>query len=87
MSRGLSFVSLLGRERRTTREERQRRRALTLSRSPSFFCSARQTKNGNKNTKCRQNLAGREVCVYSISCKNQTNIDLTLKWLTKHAKT
>jgi hypothetical protein len=28
----------------------------------------------------------REVCVYSISCKNQSNIDITLEWLTKHAK-
>lgn len=34
-----------------------------------------------------QSITGREVCVYSISCKNQTNIDLTLQWLTKHAKT
>lgn len=28
----------------------------------------------------------REVCVYSISCKRQTNIDITLEWLSKHAK-
>jgi ADP-ribosylation factor-like protein 8 len=37
----------------------------------------------------RLNLKGlrdREVCVYSISCKNQNNIDITLDWLTKHAK-
>jgi len=24
--------------------------------------------------------------VFSISCKNQRNIDLVLEWLTKHAK-
>jgi hypothetical protein len=33
-----------------------------------------------------QGITGREVCCYSISCKNQTNIDLVLEWLTKHAK-
>jgi len=33
-----------------------------------------------------QNLHGREVCCYSISCKQQNNIDITLEWLTKHAK-
>ncbi|KAL6779836.1 hypothetical protein ACKKBG_A13930 [Auxenochlorella protothecoides x Auxenochlorella symbiontica] len=31
-------------------------------------------------------IKGREVCVYSISCKRQSNIDVTLTWLTKHAK-
>jgi ADP-ribosylation factor-like protein 8 len=31
-------------------------------------------------------LAPREVAVYSISCKNQTNLDKTLDWLTRHAK-
>lgn len=41
----------------------------------------------NNKTKQQQSITGREVCVYSISCKNQTNIDLTLQWLTKHAKT
>eukprot|EP00983_Pelagomonas_calceolata_P035777 1119809-Pelagomonas_calceolata.AAC.2 len=29
---------------------------------------------------------GREVCVYSISCKRQSNIDITLDWLSRHAK-
>jgi hypothetical protein len=29
---------------------------------------------------------GRELCVYSISCKEQRNIDITLEWLTRHAK-
>ena len=33
-----------------------------------------------------QALRYREVCVYSISCKSQNNIDITLDWLTKHAK-
>uniref|UniRef100_A0A7S0WRW9 Uncharacterized protein n=1 Tax=Chlamydomonas leiostraca TaxID=1034604 RepID=A0A7S0WRW9_9CHLO len=28
----------------------------------------------------------REVCVYSISCKKQANIDITLEWLSRHAK-
>ncbi|WZN65126.1 ADP-ribosylation factor-like protein [Chloropicon roscoffensis] len=28
----------------------------------------------------------REVCCYSISCKEKHNIDLVLDWLTKHAK-
>mmetsp|Transcript_16071 Transcript_16071/g.22176 ORF Transcript_16071/g.22176 Transcript_16071/m.22176 type:complete len:187 (+) Transcript_16071:124-684(+) len=31
-------------------------------------------------------LTGREICCYNISCKNQTNIDITVEWLTKHAK-
>lgn len=31
-------------------------------------------------------LKDREVAVYSISCKSQKNIDITLEWLTKHAK-
>jgi len=30
--------------------------------------------------------ADREVCCYSISAKNTVNIDITLEWLTKHAK-
>ncbi|MEW5311320.1 MAG: hypothetical protein WDW38_003047 [Sanguina aurantia] len=33
-----------------------------------------------------KSLKGREVCVYSISCKKSTNIDITLEWLTRHAK-
>lgn len=28
----------------------------------------------------------REVCTYCVSCKNVENIDITLEWLTKHAK-
>lgn len=31
-------------------------------------------------------LRDREVCLYSISCKRQKNIDVTLDWLIKHAK-
>mmetsp|Transcript_14111 Transcript_14111/g.19643 ORF Transcript_14111/g.19643 Transcript_14111/m.19643 type:complete len:188 (+) Transcript_14111:158-721(+) len=31
-------------------------------------------------------VEGREVCVYSISAKNQVNIDVTLEWLIKHSK-
>ncbi|GAB4823189.1 hypothetical protein N2152v2_010235 [Parachlorella kessleri] len=33
-----------------------------------------------------QSIRDREVCVYSISCKRQQNIDITLEWLTRHAK-
>jgi len=33
-----------------------------------------------------KSLKEREVCIYSISCKKQTNIDITLEWLSKHAK-
>lgn len=33
-----------------------------------------------------QSVRDREVCVYSISCKRQHNIDITLEWLTAHAK-
>lgn len=33
-----------------------------------------------------QSVSNREVAVYSISCKCSTNIDVTLEWLTKHAK-
>jgi hypothetical protein len=38
------------------------------------------------SARAEQGLREREVCVYSISCKSQNNIDLTLDWLTKHAK-
>jgi ADP-ribosylation factor-like protein 8 len=31
-------------------------------------------------------ITGREVCCYSISAKNQVNIDITLDWLIKHSK-
>jgi len=31
-------------------------------------------------------INGREVCCYSISAKNQVNIDKTLEWLCEHAK-
>eukprot|EP00043_Microstomoeca_roanoka_P007815 m.75569 g.75569 ORF g.75569 m.75569 type:complete len:185 (+) comp13989_c3_seq1:306-860(+) len=31
-------------------------------------------------------IQDREVCCYSISCKNQVNLDITLKWIMQHAK-
>jgi hypothetical protein len=33
-----------------------------------------------------QALSDREVAVYSISCRKQNNIDLTIAWLSKHAR-
>lgn len=38
---------------------------------------------------CRDlgSIRDREVCCYSISCKNSTNIDVVLDWLVKHSKT
>jgi GTPase SAR1 family protein len=63
---------------RAPSQKREKNAAHTLP-QPLLSLSPRNTK--------KQNIAGREVCVYSISCKNQTNIDLTLQWLTKHAKT
>ena len=30
-------------------------------------------------------ISGREVCCYSISAKNASNIDITMNWLIKHA--
>lgn len=32
-----------------------------------------------------KNLSGREVCCYSISAKNEVNIDITIDWLIKHS--
>ena len=31
-------------------------------------------------------VSDRETCVYSISCKRQANIDVTLRWLQAHAR-
>merc|ERR1711998_109588 len=31
-------------------------------------------------------ITGREVCCYSISAKEQRNIDITMEWLMKHSK-
>lgn len=31
-------------------------------------------------------LSGREVCCYSISAKNNVNIDLTIEWLIKYSR-
>ena len=33
-----------------------------------------------------KSIQNREVCCYSISAKNQVNIDITMQWLIKHAK-
>eukprot|EP00041_Stephanoeca_diplocostata_P006222 m.78543 g.78543 ORF g.78543 m.78543 type:complete len:186 (+) comp16241_c0_seq1:217-774(+) len=33
-----------------------------------------------------KDIQDREVCCYSISCKSQVNIDITLDWLKKHKK-
>merc|ERR1712065_83622 len=33
-----------------------------------------------------KSIGGREVCCYSISAKNQVNIDVTIDWLIKHSK-
>ena len=60
--------------------------ALPLSLSLSLTLGS-LTPPPKKRQTASQSITGREVCVYSISCKNQTNIDLTLQWLTKHAKT
>lgn len=31
-------------------------------------------------------IQDREICCYSISCKERDNIDITLQWLIDHAK-
>lgn len=31
-------------------------------------------------------IQDREICCYSISCKEKDNIDLTLQWLIAHSK-
>ncbi|UXI20070.1 ectonucleoside triphosphate diphosphohydrolase 1 [Sarcoptes scabiei] len=31
-------------------------------------------------------IQDREICCYSISCKDKTNIDITLQWLMNHSK-
>ncbi|PVU84941.1 hypothetical protein BB559_007289 [Furculomyces boomerangus] len=33
-----------------------------------------------------KNITNRDMACYSISAKNQTNIDITLQWLIKHSK-
>ncbi|CAK5048638.1 unnamed protein product [Meloidogyne enterolobii] len=32
-------------------------------------------------------IQNREICCYSISCKEKSNIDITLQWLIQHSKT
>ncbi|KAL6211810.1 hypothetical protein ACLB2K_017033 [Fragaria x ananassa] len=34
-----------------------------------------------------KSITDREVCCFMISCKNSTNIDTVIDWLTKHSKT
>ncbi|KAL7671205.1 hypothetical protein ACOME3_006109 [Neoechinorhynchus agilis] len=31
-------------------------------------------------------ITDREICCYSISCKNKNNLDVSLQWLVKHSK-
>lgn len=31
-------------------------------------------------------IQDREICCYSVSCKDKINIDITLQWLTRHSK-
>lgn len=31
-------------------------------------------------------IQDREICCYSISCKEKENIDITLQWLIAHSK-
>ena len=38
------------------------------------------------NNRGLKELEGREVCCYSISAKNNVNIEMTLQWLIKHSK-
>eukprot|EP01106_Pelomyxa_sp_JSP_P013976 TRINITY_DN431_c0_g1_i4.p1 TRINITY_DN431_c0_g1~~TRINITY_DN431_c0_g1_i4.p1 ORF type:complete len:146 (-),score=41.38 TRINITY_DN431_c0_g1_i4:216-653(-) len=33
-----------------------------------------------------KSIQGHEVCCYSISAKNKTNLDITFDWLIKHSK-
>jgi GTPase SAR1 family protein len=78
----LMWGSVLWPERLGSKSENQE-----TKRSPPFLSRRLALETPKTHTKTDKNIAGREVCVYSISCKNQTNIDLTLQWLTKHAKT
>lgn len=32
-------------------------------------------------------IQDREICCYSISCKEKVNVDITLQWLMRHSKT
>ena len=55
------------------------------------LCRAKGLKVGGKKSELIERLnlkqfQHREVCCYSISCKEKHNIDLVLDWLTKHAK-
>jgi hypothetical protein len=79
-----------GGERERWRErERERERERGGAASTILNCvSAIGEKRSLLTCQCTvaQALQDREVAIYSISCKNQDNIDLVLDWLTKHAK-
>jgi hypothetical protein len=42
--------------------------------------------NANHCTRHLKSITNREVSCYSISAKNQVNIDITLQWLIKKGK-
>ena len=53
------------------------------------FCGDLRTcEHGHSDPSHRElrSIGGREVCCYSISAKNQVNIDITLDWLIKHSR-
>ncbi|XP_070301631.1 ADP-ribosylation factor-like protein 8B-A isoform X3 [Salvelinus sp. IW2-2015] len=46
--------------------------------------------DGQSEELIKWNLAAiqdREICCYSVSCKEKDNIDITLQWLIQHSKT
>ena len=49
----------------------------------SFFLSHKFI---NLSFRALKSITGREVSCYSISAKNQVNIDVTLDWLIHHSK-
>lgn len=48
---------------------------------PNAFDEKQLIEELNLNT-----IQDREICCYSISCKKQENIDITLQWLIQHSK-
>lgn len=55
----------------------------------TFFSCNHVSAYGRENININRNLkqiASREVSCYSISAKNQVNIDITLQWLIKKGK-
>lgn len=61
-------------------------RYIILIASDSYWDSHCEIENCMRGAQNAQGLPDREVCVYSVSCRSQNNIDITLDWLTKHAK-